>query len=61
MRIFSPLNSHRVLITITRRIDGSPNFRRVPLTLRPSASVSTTAHGVEKFVVADNGKMVCGR
>lgn len=43
-----------------RRIEGSPNFRRVPLTLRP---VSTKGTDAMDFIVEDSaeGKMVCGR
>ncbi|TFK69694.1 hypothetical protein BDN72DRAFT_767637 [Pluteus cervinus] len=47
-------------MTLPERIDGSPNFRRVPLTLKPSFCRSA-AHGTMDFVVdKNNGKMVCG-
>ncbi|KJA26349.1 hypothetical protein HYPSUDRAFT_36651 [Hypholoma sublateritium FD-334 SS-4] len=49
-------------MTLPERIDGSPNFRRVPLTLRPrltATGTSTPTSGTE-FAVEDNGKMVCG-
>ncbi|KAF5359127.1 hypothetical protein D9756_003293 [Leucocoprinus leucothites] len=48
-------------MTLPERIEGSPNFRRVPLTLRP---ISTTASGSDAmdFVVDESaqGKGVCG-
>ncbi|KXN91655.1 Paladin [Leucoagaricus sp. SymC.cos] len=46
-------------MTLPERIEGSPNFRRVPLTLRP---VSTKASDSMDFVVEEftQGKMVCG-
>lgn len=49
--------------TSNRRIKGSPNFRRVPLTLRPvppgSQSPSEEGEFVKEFL--EDGKMVCGR
>ncbi|KAF8150729.1 inositol hexakisphosphate-domain-containing protein [Crassisporium funariophilum] len=51
-------------MTLPERIEGSPNFRRVPMTLRPvaSGSVSPTPASSDalELVVEENGKMVCG-
>ncbi|KAF9453485.1 hypothetical protein P691DRAFT_780955 [Macrolepiota fuliginosa MF-IS2] len=48
-------------MTLPERIEGSPNFRRIPLTLRP---VSTKGSGSDAmdFMIEDSieGKMVCG-
>ncbi len=48
-----------------RRIDGAPNFRRVPLSLRlVSTPISSPgANGADRFdfVAGDNNKYVCGR
>ena len=44
-----------------RRIEGAPNFRRVPMVLRPVHSGSLSPDGESDFVVEGNGKMVCGR
>ncbi|KAG2017712.1 hypothetical protein CC2G_007200 [Coprinopsis cinerea AmutBmut pab1-1] len=46
-------------MTLPERIEGSPNFRRVPMTLRAVSSGTPGAHGVD-FVVDDSGKKVCG-
>ncbi|TFK40212.1 inositol hexakisphosphate-domain-containing protein [Crucibulum laeve] len=46
-------------MTLPERIDGAPNFRRVPLTLRP-VSGSTSPSDPNEFIVEDTGKMVCG-
>lgn len=48
--------------TSNRRINGSPNFRRVPLTLRPVSPVSQSPSeegDVKEYL--EDGKMVCGR
>ncbi|KAJ7873158.1 inositol hexakisphosphate-domain-containing protein [Mycena leptocephala] len=42
-------------MTLPERIDGAPNFRRVPLTLRSMPSTSST-----DYVSPCDGKMVCG-
>ncbi|KAF9048553.1 inositol hexakisphosphate-domain-containing protein [Panaeolus papilionaceus] len=47
-------------MTLPERIEGAPNFRRVPMTLqRTSAGKSSPSPNVE-FMVEDKGKMVCG-
>lgn len=48
--------------TLCRRIEGSPNFRRVPLTLRPVSAKGSGSDAMD-FVVDESahGKMVCGR
>lgn len=47
---------------ISRRIEGAPNFRRVPLTLRPISSQAPGSDAID-FAVDDSGRgrMVCGR
>ncbi|EGO24423.1 hypothetical protein SERLADRAFT_438035 [Serpula lacrymans var. lacrymans S7.9] len=49
-------------MTLPERIDGSPNFRRVPLTLRLISSGQASPTDRTEFVVggASDGKMVCG-
>jgi hypothetical protein len=51
------------LITVCRRIEGSPNFRRVPLTLQLVSSGSSSPSDSAEFIVGDvgDGKMVSGR
>jgi hypothetical protein len=44
-----------------RRIEGAPNFRRVPMILRPVHSGSMSPDEESEFVIEGNGKMVCGR
>ncbi|KAG5647375.1 hypothetical protein DXG03_000443 [Asterophora parasitica] len=50
-------------MSLPERIEGSPNFRRVPLTLRPTGSAELSdeegAEGLEVKYLED-GKMVCG-
>ena len=43
-----------------RRIEGVPNFRRVPMVLRPVHSGNSSPDEESDFVVEENGKMVCG-
>ncbi|KAF9000645.1 inositol hexakisphosphate-domain-containing protein [Cyathus striatus] len=45
-------------MTLPERIEGAPNFRRVPLTLRPIAGRSVSEP--TDFEVRECGKMVCG-
>ncbi|KAH7925850.1 hypothetical protein BV22DRAFT_1033556 [Leucogyrophana mollusca] len=49
-------------MTLPERIDGSPNFRRVPLTLQLVSSGASSPADSAEFVVggAEDGKMVCG-
>ncbi|KAF8223849.1 hypothetical protein L208DRAFT_1314989 [Tricholoma matsutake] len=48
-------------MALPERIEGSPNFRRVPLTLKPVLSRSSSPSEGEEFVeYLDDGKMVCG-
>ncbi|KAJ8072928.1 hypothetical protein PM082_016488 [Marasmius tenuissimus] len=50
-------------MTLPERIEGSPNFRRVPLTLKLVTSDSSTPTEETDFVVGStvgDGKMVCG-
>jgi hypothetical protein len=51
-------------ISYNRRIEGCPNFRRVPLTLSLSSSGPSTpsadAKDIDGLPTID-GKMVCGR
>ncbi|KII85117.1 hypothetical protein PLICRDRAFT_45241 [Plicaturopsis crispa FD-325 SS-3] len=49
-------------MSLPERIDGSPNFRRVPLTLRLVASGSSSPHDRTEFIPGnpEDGKMVCG-
>lgn len=49
-------------MTLPERIDGAPNFRRVPLTLKlvSSAATSPTEGPSTITGVAGDGKMVCG-
>lgn len=51
------------LTYFTRRIEGSPNFRRIPLTLRLVGLRSGTPAGEADFEVdaSPNARMVCGR
>ena len=44
-----------------RRIEGSPNFRRVPLTLKSTRSTAVSPSDGTEFVIEQTGKMVCGR
>uniref|UniRef100_A0A8H7Y3N0 Inositol hexakisphosphate-domain-containing protein n=1 Tax=Psilocybe cubensis TaxID=181762 RepID=A0A8H7Y3N0_PSICU len=50
-------------MTLPERIDGAPNFRRVPMSLRPTSSASSGSssplEGTE-FIIEEGGKMVCG-
>ena len=43
-----------------RRIEGVPNFRRVPMVLRPVHSGDSSSDEESDFVVEENGKMICG-
>jgi hypothetical protein len=44
-----------------RRIEGVPNFRRVPMVLRPVVHSGNSSPDEESsFVAEGNGKMVCG-
>ncbi|KAF9526356.1 inositol hexakisphosphate-domain-containing protein [Crepidotus variabilis] len=48
-------------MTLPERIDGSPNFRRVPMTLKPVSSVGASVEeDTYDFKVQDSGRMVCG-
>ncbi|KAH7913592.1 inositol hexakisphosphate-domain-containing protein [Hygrophoropsis aurantiaca] len=49
-------------MTLPERIEGSPNFRRVPLTLQLVSSGPSSPKDSTEFVVggAEDGKMVCG-
>ncbi|KAF9485182.1 hypothetical protein BDN70DRAFT_910314 [Pholiota conissans] len=47
-------------MTLPERIEGSPNFRRVPLTLRPTRSTAISPSDGTEFVIEQTGKMVCG-
>ena len=49
------------LLILHRRIEGAPNFRRVPMVLRPVHSGDSSRNEGNDFVVEANGKMVCGR
>ena len=44
-----------------RRIEGSPNFRRVPMALQLLNSGSVSPSAGVGFTHEDTGKMVCGR
>ncbi|PFH53133.1 hypothetical protein AMATHDRAFT_138191 [Amanita thiersii Skay4041] len=44
-------------MTLPERIEGSPNFRRIPLTLRPVPGVDGTEFAIDE---SPNAKMVCG-
>ncbi|PPQ64598.1 hypothetical protein CVT26_001996 [Gymnopilus dilepis] len=48
-------------MTLPERIEGAPNFRRVPMTLQPTRSSGSSSpfDGMD-FVVREGGKMVCG-
>lgn len=45
-----------------RRIEGVPNFRRIPMVLQPARSGNSSPDEDEEsdFFVEGNGKMVCG-
>lgn len=45
---------------LQRRIEGVPNFRRVPMVLRPVHSGNSSSDEESGFVVEGDGKMVCG-
>ena len=45
---------------LRRRIEGVPNFRRVPMVLRPVHSGNSSPEEESDFVVEENGKMICG-
>ncbi|KAF8969228.1 inositol hexakisphosphate-domain-containing protein [Flammula alnicola] len=47
-------------MTLPERIEGSPNFRRVPMTLRPTNSGSASPSDGTEFVIEETGKRVCG-
>ncbi|KAJ6507779.1 inositol hexakisphosphate-domain-containing protein [Mycena vitilis] len=47
-------------MTLPERIDGAPNFRRVPLTLRSMTSPSVSPTSSTDSLTARDGKMVCG-
>ncbi|KAF8199666.1 inositol hexakisphosphate-domain-containing protein [Pholiota molesta] len=47
-------------MTLPERIEGSPNFRRVPLTLRPTRSNTSSPSDGTEFTIEKTGKMVCG-
>lgn len=53
------------MLIFCRRIEGAPNFRRVPLALRlvskPASSPGSEAQDGIDFVAACEGKWVCGR
>lgn len=55
--------TNKIHFAVVRRIDGSPNFRRVPLTLRLVPSRSVSPGDPAEFIpgTADDGKWVCGR
>ena len=56
---------HETEISPRRRIEGAPNFRRVPLTLRyvSTSAGSPGADGADRFdfVAGSDDKWVCGR
>ncbi|PPQ89339.1 hypothetical protein CVT25_003176 [Psilocybe cyanescens] len=49
-------------MTLPERIEGAPNFRRVPMSLRPTSSSSGSSSPLDgtEFMVEESGKMVCG-
>ncbi|THG97465.1 hypothetical protein EW026_g4541 [Hermanssonia centrifuga] len=47
-------------MTLPERIDGSPNFRRVPLSLRRVRSGSSTPDQSEFVAATEDGRWVCG-
>lgn len=47
-------------MTLPERIEGSPNFRRVPMGLRPIVSGQSPSMDGTDFVVDDSSKKVCG-
>ncbi|PPQ89323.1 hypothetical protein CVT25_003160 [Psilocybe cyanescens] len=49
-------------MTLPERIEGAPNFRRVPMSLRPTSSSSGSSSPLEEtdFKIEESGKMVCG-
>ncbi|KAF5327539.1 hypothetical protein D9619_004360 [Psilocybe cf. subviscida] len=48
-------------MTLPERIDGAPNFRRVPMTLQLKHSGTSSPADGPEFQVGEGGKMVCGR
>ncbi|KAI0784287.1 inositol hexakisphosphate-domain-containing protein [Abortiporus biennis] len=58
----SDLFSNLQKMSLPERIEGSPNFRRVPLTLQlvPSGSLSPSDRAEFMAGTADDGKWVCG-
>lgn len=48
-------------VSRNRRIDGSPNFRRVPLTLMLGSSGKSIPEASVAPPLCVDGKMVCGR
>ncbi|PPQ64143.1 hypothetical protein CVT24_008773 [Panaeolus cyanescens] len=47
-------------MTLPERIEGAPNFRRVPMTLRRTTTGTSLPSPNAEFMVEDKGKMVCG-
>ncbi|KAF8802506.1 hypothetical protein BYT27DRAFT_7196707, partial [Phlegmacium glaucopus] len=47
-------------MTLPERIEGAPNFRRVPMVLRPLDSEDSSSDEGREFVVEGHEKMVCG-
>ncbi|KAF9561985.1 hypothetical protein CPC08DRAFT_707027 [Agrocybe pediades] len=47
-------------MTLPERIEGAPNFRRIPMTLRPENSGESSPSQAGQFSVEESGKMVCG-
>ncbi|KDR78950.1 hypothetical protein GALMADRAFT_244621 [Galerina marginata CBS 339.88] len=50
-------------MTLPERIEGAPNFRRIPMSLHPqhsSPSGSASPKDSIEFTIEENGKMVCG-
>ena len=51
----------KIVYLLHRRIEGVPNFRRVPMVLRPVVHSGNSSPDEESsFIVEGNGKMVCG-
>lgn len=61
MTIFSIQVLNLFIYLLHRRIEGAPNFRRVPMVLRPVHSGDFSPDEESGFVVDGHGKMVCGR
>ncbi|KAJ3508107.1 hypothetical protein NLJ89_g5936 [Agrocybe chaxingu] len=47
-------------MTLPERIEGSPNFRRLPMTLQLVTPDAASLFDASDFVIKDDGKMICG-